>query len=332
MAKFSNISSLNQKYVNIIADFLNKAKPSLIAAFVNFYGTNHQKYIEYIIDNIKYIYVISEESLTFYKDYAFKERAIFTYYLAYLNYIKHQVKLLPLKERENYLYNAYVVGASFPLEDVPYYLIVDDLPTLGPAFFNAYNFDQIDKIICLPIISINLYLIIHEINHALTTEALAFLPDEEISNNPFRDTIVDELINELMTYDIYQEYQKLGGKDIFGLPMFNYCNAYTNGLSLVKSFYDTFKSLIKESLITRNDALIRKQLGPEVLSEYCKLVEKLFFENISDPSAKLEEEHHLDELIETMTNNYLSSFEPDYEAWFTEMLQNGTRVRRLSKN
>ncbi len=329
MVKFEDITSLNQKYVKIINDFLEQEKPKLIEAFDNYYGVEYHDYISYTINNIKFIYVISEETLMAYKKLGKDLEPVINYYLSYVKYINNQINLLPSKQRKDYEFRALVVDSTVGVEEAIRYIDIDDDPILGPAFSNIYDFGQVKKVICLPIITINLLLIIHEINHALNTCSLAYLPDEEIRNNPFRDTIVDELINELMTYEIYEEYKKIGGKDIEGIPTFNYFNAYTTSLCLVKSFYDNFKFLLKRGLITHNDGLIINKLGKENLNKFCKLVDDLFMERINGEDLEKQSEIDLEVLNEAMIDHYLLSDDINYEEWFQKMREAGIMVRRL---
>ena len=182
-----------------------------------------------------------------YKDYkkeALNDFNLYNYLIAYCEEVIHQTRLLPVKEREKFLRQKLILGASNPKGNIKECFPIDNLLEGMVAFH-----------ITLCVLAIDTIILIHEINHALNTKVLAISPDNIYYNMPF-NSLIDELINEYMSLEIYEEYKKLGGEDIKALPTFKHFIAYDYYLYLIEPFYNTFKALIKTGLITHNDLYI----------------------------------------------------------------------------
>ena len=61
MSKKTLIEQNIRKHTKELDESINSIKPKLIEAFVRVYGDKHRQHITHIIENLDYIYFISEE-------------------------------------------------------------------------------------------------------------------------------------------------------------------------------------------------------------------------------------------------------------------------------
>lgn len=121
---------------------------------------------------------------------------------------------------------------------------------------------EICRLIYLPLLKVAEKEIIHELNHALTetflTENIYFSKSGiEVDGE---ETIINELINERISFDICKIFKRRGG-DFSKIKLNTFMDFYTKNLYLIDEFYNKFKDIIKESYITINKNNLVQRIG-----------------------------------------------------------------------
>ena len=68
MGKKTVIEQNIRRHTKELEESINSIKPKLIEAFIRVYGEKHRQHITYIIENLDYIFFISEEFSKIIKD------------------------------------------------------------------------------------------------------------------------------------------------------------------------------------------------------------------------------------------------------------------------
>lgn len=303
----------------------NENLPILIESFVEYYGEEHRGHIESIIyslnihfwvDYLSIFSVIGEISEDLYgkieiiKKYEFFIQSEIAKAKLSKSQRKDAEAILRFLGKNNNMYPIRIVKMMIKNE------------WEAAAFFNP---ETMCPEIMLPIFLCTEKAVFHEINHLVGGSHLWV----KVGNKypyiaVFNNESVDELINDASSYEILEIFKRRGG--ILCEEVFETENGYEHKHFLVREFYDEFKDLIKEVLITGNTNLFKK-LGFDNIREFEKLINYLYNKGkvIDLDKAKIRM------LIQKMKLNMEKEKDYDYEAYFKELEEKGLRVRRMTK-
>ena len=260
------IKRLSEEWIKSFCAWYNQTQSILIEAFIKYYGEEEREKITKEINDIPFLFLLSETSYLNCKnipnDYLAKMLRL---------YFKNNKLVIDTLSRVGYKDDRILSEATkqsmltkYPRGSFEYYLHEEFIsePSAGTTHFDK---DGTNPIIILPVYFITDRIIFHEINHVLTT------PKREGDLFPIE---IDELINELIAQDILKTFRGLGGRILpYELKL---GNEYDDNLFLMKDFYENFKDLIKKCVRNDNIKILEDNLGKDNLRLYFALVKKLY--------------------------------------------------------
>ena len=329
MKKFKRIQGYNKKYLNQLEKALSRLEPYIINVFVTYYGEEYKEHIEYTIKNIYYTYFLSE---TYFQVLVRKgvgirnhDKRVAHYYEQYFNQLNHQInKMSHVDEVKIKFLQARIIKANEMVSildlleclslDTSVYSVVSDEEEL--KFYKA---------IFLPIFTINLEMILHEINHALMVDAVATTDEEVIMPFLFINEECDEVFNELIARKVMHIYKENNFPVPYSLTKFRFANHCEDVLYLAQLFYYIFEAVIKRSVMTQNFNLLWEYAGREDFEEFCALIEKYY----KTQECSKKEFHDLNELVFKMEKHAFIVENLSKEEDFAKLESMGYRVLRL---
>lgn len=332
MKKFERINSYNKKYTNELSEALKIIMPWLIEAFVRIFGEKHRQYITYTLTHLKFVFFIPKAyAEVLLKDsYGIRKKdlAIIAYYLKYRKYLDLKLKSFPKKDQDDFRLESYTTRLDIDdgLEYQTVFALKDDCALMFTAISELeeeYFKDEI--VVQLPILTIDLKTIIHELTHSLIDRAVLCTDDEIITPSLFLNDEASELMNDYIASQTLEEYKNLGGPIPKCLRRIEFGNAYEDKDILVSYFYDSLAPLILESAITGNHNKLWKLAGAS-FSKYCAEVKRIFNSKEDVTQDKYDVICHY---VDEMEDHVLGVQETDYEGFYQELESMGYRVRRL---
>lgn len=353
----SKYEKLKKKYAELIPQELEKNKTILIESFVEYYGENYRSIIQKRYNEITFVYYIDWETVNvivndFIPKVENKER-----YQDFVRFFDDH------RKKDNFWKKLCKRNTS--QSDLPDNLIgITNKEILNkgeiksrvlkaikgpqPSSDGYGSSKHMDRIVSFQILSLGPESIVHEINHAITGDALALVVD----NNQFIGTIsktglsidvcsqnkgercIEELLNEKASFDITQIFKRRGG-DLsslcLGVPLFY---PYEENFYLVNKFYEQFKDYIKVARISENKNELVSRVGRKEYEKYVDLINAYY----SEDSSTIKEnkgkalpivESLVDQMrIESQGDSYLSS--DDINTYYEQLIQNGYNVRGLN--
>lgn len=324
------IESFNRHYKKELCDSIKKLEPYIIEAFVAIYGEKHREYIAYTIRHLKYVYYIPEKYLAILEDdlngVRNHDKYILNQYMKYfqkLDFVSHSI---PDSSLEDFVLKKYIVESDFDFETLikekVAFIISDDDPT----FTFLVERGKIYKTIFLPIFAMDLKILFHEMNHALTIEAIGIYYNKLLSPTLFSKSIALEIINDYIAYLAYLKYKEISSYIPKYERRFQIYDHYTYYYDYAKLIFEFLGPVILESLISHRPNLFIKLSGEKNYHYLCQLIDYLFKHEYLQ--EKYEE---LYRLLEKIVNHILKAEEIDFELYFKQLEDNGYQVRRLKK-
>ena len=261
------IKKQSNEWIQNFCEWYNAKQNILFEAFIEYYGEEEREKLIKEIDDIPFLFLLSDVAYLNCKnipdDYFAKRLELyFKHNRLFLNSLARKgandSKILHEAVKQSML-------TSYPRGSFEYYLH-EEFALEPSAATTHFDIDGTNPIIILPIYFITDQIIIHEIDHVLTTPKRegALFPSEE----------VDELINELIAQDVLKIFRNLGGRILpYELEL---GNEYDDNLFLMKDFYERFKDLIKKCVRNDNIKILGDNLGKDNLRVYFALVKKLY--------------------------------------------------------
>lgn len=319
----------NKRFNAELDAILSKIKPKLIEAFTNIYGAKHREYIRYTIEHLNFGYFISETFVRkLLNEPSLLNEETTPILKRYLNYFDERWTLLeytPEKDAADFIINGKITKLDIPEDflrrDQLLESLLEDCPIFG---FLLNDNNESLKYILLPIFTLNLEMIIHEINHALTLNIIAYDEEGPIMPSTFVTPESEELMNDLIANEVLKEYIRIGGEIPDALKRFHFENNNEKNDYLVRPLYDTLKPIILESLITQNTNLFHKKVGENNNQYFCHLVSDLYNEGYQEDKYQ-----ELQRLVKVMSEKAARNEEADYDAYFSKLESLGYRVRKL---
>ena len=331
MGKKTVIEQNIRRHTKELEESINSIKPKLIEAFIRVYGEKHRQHITYIIENLDYIFFISEEFSKIIKDNKGIRKSVkrtIESYLKYLNTVSNKFSSVSLEDEQKYIIDKFLPRFPFPYDDYEYYedAIVGDVPCcMAQVKKECYTLEP-NFIILLSIYIIDIKIIIHEIDHALGANPLCIVDDSYVLVDfLFKVEIPEELVNDFIAELVLQEYIKIGGSIPRPLRRMPIGNAYKEKDYILKYFFETLGPLILESRISRNYNLFYKIVGAENIKHLSSLMIDLYNQN--DINKYIELVNLINEIME-----YLESLEvEDIEKSLASLENKGIKLNRLKK-
>ncbi len=325
------IKQLNSKFSNELDHALKIVLPELTEAFINIYGAKHSAYIKSIISNIKWIYFIPERDLellvTYYKKLNFTNKYIIKSYQCHFRDLEMKYNNLPSNELLSikFIYRHYLAKSDLPETHLIAHNISDvmagDVPLFTPIMTDN---KEIENLILLPIYTITLNQIIHEINHTIIMDTVAYTKDEIITVNLFETKESEELINDYIAFLVLEEFFRLGGQVPHSLKRFPMYSEYRENAYIVEDYFANLQPLLLECLITKKFRLFKHIVGEANHTSVCEIMSYLF-EFGPDPEIETE----LGNLITSMKSRLDSYNHPNYISYLTNLEHIGCKIRRL---
>jgi hypothetical protein len=331
MGKKTVIEQKIRRHTKELEESIKIIKPKLLEAFVRVYGEKHRQHITYIIENLDYIFFISEEFSKIIKENKGIRKSVkktIENYLKYLNTVSYKFSSVSLEDEQKYIIDKFLPRFPFPYEDYEYYeeAIGGDVPCcMAQVKKECYTLEP-DFIILLPIYIIDIKIIIHEINHALGANPLCIVDDRYLLVDfLFKEEIPEELENDFIAELILREYLKIGGSIPRPLRRMPIGNAYKEKDYILKYFFETLEPLILESRISRNYNLFYKIVGDENINYLSSLMIDLYNQ------FEIDKYIELIKLINEI-GEYLESLEVEDAEEFLASLENkGIKLNRIKK-
>ena len=323
MKNDKRIKTYNNRFIRELDRAILTVEPTLIDVFTSFYGEEYRSKIKNIIKNVNYVYFLSFsflEALNREGMLNHKDRKIVEYYLTYLRKLKGKNEVYFAKKilvsphyDESFLENEQLLA-----------IIKSGTPTF--TLFTDEDETKIYRTIFLPIYTINLKIIIHEINHAFMVDAICETEEELVIPSLFMNIECEELINDYMAEQILGEYKRKKGIIPDCLKRFTFHTFYEDKYYLIESFYYVFERVIKISIMTGSFNLLWEYAGKNNFESFCSLIKEYQAKECSNKELLM-----LEKLVLNMMEDASLIKGIDIETYFSELERQGHFVRRLKK-
>ena len=292
MGKKTVIEQKIRRHTKELEESINSIKPKLIEAFVRVYGEKHRAKITNTILNMNYIFFISKEFCDMFSKYSEGTRKRYKYIMnSYLKYLRKQDNR-----------------------------------------FNSVNVENQENInaeyyICLPIFTIDLKTIIHEINHALNINTIGYTDDELIMQCLFKTESCEELVNDYIAELVLNAFIEMGGVIPKSLRRINIENEYVYKDYIVSYLFDCLADLLLESRISGNFNLFYELVGRDKTSELEQIMDDLYQKDYFAECLFNELINLINEIYEKVINTETKDIQEQIDLLEIK----GYRIRRLKK-
>ena len=264
------INSLNDFYNRQFNDNLDK----LVLAFTMYFGEEYYEIIKKRINSILFCW--------------YKHKYLNLKY----NKVKYYNGFILKRDMKTVLeQNDVIIGSNIDISAHKNYLEDDILKQPDSVlakhskYFNSKN-ESLD-IILFPMIISNDKVLIHEIEHVIINNVLAYITD--VNNKVIfvksglhvmseKENIFEEIINERCAVDITKIFHKLNGTILEKKYIFNQKNDYEIFFDLIELFYQKYCNLLKRVRITENYNLLFKYIDKDIYYEYIDFIYKKYEE------------------------------------------------------
>lgn len=351
---------IKKKYDEIIRQTLEQNKQILIESFVEYYGEEHRKLIEKRYNEITFVYYIYWPGI----DYAINN------FITHLNNPNDYQEFITLSNSRKKSVVSRFLKRFKMSNDLPDNYVGSTSPSvikdnsikeaLAQIFKNAnassFTYGDVhhtDRIVCFQILLFNETTIIHEINHCLTREDLAYVTENNQREstihkvgvnlvnadrkNSSPNIIIEELLNEKSSQEIAQIFKRRGGSLLpfcKNIPIVSYM--YEKNLYLIEEFYNKFKEYIKSARITENTNALVERVGKENYEKFVELITSSYSEDVSNINQiKQKVLLQIEAIIKQMGNKAKASSditEEQLQAYYEELRKRGYKVNILDNN
>ena len=332
------IKIFNLYYAKQLYDAIEQVMPKLIQAFINVYGKSHADYIRDRLQNIVYTFTISKSFLNrgvILDDNNEEDTYIKDLYNRYVSYLESKRKNLSDEEDRDFTIKNYKVFSEFDdewfLDSSLFDALKDDCP-LVTNFFYQMEEDApscIGKAVFLPIITINFYILVHELNHALANDSYLLTHEDKFLETDFfmggdgeYYEESEELINDFIAGNVIREFQRIGGVVPDALKRYNFNQSYQANDFLVEYFYNSLEPLILKGYISGNHN-IRNIVGEDNWMLVMKLINSLFHKEDIYPEDVIP----LIDMVGLMRVKFLTHNVSDNKSFIRELKLKGVKLK-----
>ena len=200
------------------------------------------------------------------------------------------------------------------------------LVVLRLFFENQENINA-EYYICLPIFTIDLKTIIHEINHALNINTIGYTDDELIMQCLFKTESCEELVNDYIAELVLNAFIEMGGVIPKSLRRINIGNEYVYKDYIVSYLFDCLADLLLESRISGNFNLFYELVGRDKTSELEQIMDDLYQKDYFAECLFNELINLINEIYEKVINTETKDIQEQIDLLEIK----GYRIRRLKK-
>lgn len=318
----SKYEKLIAKYDELIKETLNSNKRILIESFVDYYGEEYRNIIEKRYNEITFVYYVDWRTIDLVVDEFIPQVENPDKYVEFINLSNsRETKRSKFKKifgtKKKNLPDNLVGSTNSSIFNIDYIRnnLFEIFSSPLPVSFNSGSIERMHRIVSFQILSLSEDSIIHEINHAITRDNIAYVmegykPIDAIHvtglsidghNQINVDRITEELINDKSSKEITGIFKQKGG------DLSSFCKSiplvkfYPLNFYLIEEFYNEFKKYIKIARISNNKNELVKRIGKENYENYVNLVNSLFSEDLSIVDKRKDEnEHKIGEIVEKM--------------------------------
>ena len=275
---------------------------SILDSFIEYYGDEYSEFIKKRIDDVCFFYYIDWDTIKQLISFGLKKDNIkWTDNL--INVYQEYKKIGKNKE---VMTNVLVGITDKKVLYIPELrnIIEKSIKGKNPYCINCSIDDETKILISFQILTLDDKAIIHEINHALTTDNIAYIEQDSkkialvsktglnvySTNCDSKETILEELINERASEDIEKVFHQKGGNLSPMCLNSGMKHIYKENLYLIDSFYLMFKDYINKARITNNKNYLVNIVGKDNYESYVDLVNKYYrtkADNISEMEKRI---------------------------------------------
>lgn len=348
---------LKEEYNQLIIESFSKNKSILIEAFVEYYGEKYRSIIEKRYNEISFAYYLDWETIDVVINEFIpqaenpKKYEIFQKFSdAFRNQNSFLSKLFKRKKKDSFLPDNYVGTTNPSILNIEY--IKNSLLRLFqsplPVSFNYGSIRHLDRIITFQILSLTESAIIHEINHAITRDYIAYIIEDErvtsaisktglsidIASQSSDEKNLEELLNEKASEEITKIFKRRGGDFsafCYDIPL-EY--AYEHNFYLVDEFYNLFKDYIKDARISDNKNTLVKRIGEDNYAAFLSLINSNYSTDLDqiakNKQASTEQLKSLIAAMQKTANASSDISKEELERYYEELRQAGHTVTPIS--
>lgn len=321
-----------RKHTKELEESITLITPGLIEAFVSVYGEKYRDKITSTITNMKYIFFISEsfcDILSSPKGVRKRNIYLMNSYIKYLRKQDYRFNFVAPEDQEQFIVKNYLSKYPFRVEDYSTFAdaLATDCPCCSAALYETKDESYAEFYICLPIFTINLKTIIHEINHALNINIIGCTEEALIMQTMFEQKDSEELVNDYIASLVEKEYRSWGGGIPRALRSVDVGNEYEYKDYIVTYLFECLEPLLLESRISGNYNLFYELVGLENVRQLENLMSLLYNKEYFDEELYNELISLIDEIYEKVINtNPINA-----EEKINELEKLGYTIRRLKK-
>lgn len=350
---------LKNKYDNLVKQTLEKNKQLLIDSFVEYYGEEYRRIIEKKYNEITFVYYIDWKSIDVVVKEFIPDVEDPNKYIDFINFehcknskesffsrlLKSFKKHVDLPSNLIGITNLEVLNNNYIKNK-----IFSCLKISNACSFTYGSAAHMDRIIAFQILSLTESTIIHEINHALTRDNMAYMYEEnralhtiaktglsiDVKGNNSGERNIEELINEKASREITKIFKQKGG-DLspfcYSIP---FMYPYESNFYLVDEFYEKFKKYIKVARISDNKNALVNRVGKDNYEMLVELVNFYYSDDLSHVEKNMEEaSQKVKSIIEKMEYTETNSSDISKEQLkelYNQLKAEGYNVRVLNNS
>lgn len=349
-------NELKKKYDDLIKQSLEKNKKILIESFVEYYGEEFRYIIEKRYDEITFIYYIDWSMIDFVINNFIpqvNDKAKYADFINFSNCRKKSLlsKIFKSQKKQNNLPDN-LIGMTNPSivnDDYIVTWLFASLRKSNPRSFNYRSGENIERLVCFQILTLSEDVIIHEINHAITHDDIAYISEDNALIAPVSkaglsikvnyqhkdEKIIEELLNEKESVEIEKIFKSKGGDfSDFCLNIPLIVSIYKYNFYLIDDFYTHFKKYIKIARIGNDKNTLISRVEKKEYEEFVKLVNKYYTVDMSQiESHKKSSLPIIRKLVEKMNKNIESSHtysKDETNAYLEQLLKAGYNLRMIN--
>jgi len=339
----SRYRQLKEKYDKTVKETLQANKQIIIDSFVEYYGEEFRKIIEKRINEIVFIYYFHMPTIDLVMKELFSDKK--EKYKDFMEVFKEYSH--EKNSKANHLPDVFIGTTDTSIADINYikniakYCMTD----CSPYNFNYFDGVNMKRIICFQVLALKPQSIIHEINHAVTSEKLIHvignLYIERFGlgiNSPLEDAednIIEELINEKSAQDVYEIFKKRGGDLTQICKSIPLKSIYSQNLYLIEELYKYFTEVLKKARIMGNKNELVKRIGIKNFKRLTSIINTYYSKTGSvSKEVKIEALKQIKAIFKNINFEYIKDsnyISKELESFYKELEQRGYRVKVLSK-
>lgn len=348
------LEKLKQKYNILIKQKLEENKSILIESFVEYYGEEFRALIERKYEEIVFCYYIDWETIDLVVEQFIPQVNNKSKYVDFINFYNcHKTSFFDKlfgKNKDSDLLDNLIGSTNLSVleDDFIKEKLKIIISNFIPISWNYGSAIEMRRFVVFQILALNEIVIIHEINHALTSDNITYVMDEntpieliskaglsiDVNHNNSGERNIEELLNEKASIEITNIFRRRGGdlsSFCFDIPLDYF---YAENFYLIDDFYETFKEYIKIARISDNKNELIKRIGESEYKKYVELINRYYSEDLDTiKEGKQEAPAEIKSLIEAMKENVRNQHDltsKELESYYNQLREQGHTIKVLN--